>query len=162
MEELLNKVLKDNEVDISKERRPVPDVLSYEQAVRLVLDLAAQLSALIKNKQCILSVEKNQLEMIGESNFIFKSPDLFRVSFKNELLISKPFTYNKLMAPELEKIKVLPARVNLNVGYYSICKLAISLLNIDDKLIRLSPTKLYFLIDRMLKDDPEERRFIYI
>lgn len=162
MEELLNKVLKDNEVDISKERRPVPDILSYEQAVRMVLDLAAQLSALIKNKQCILSVEKNQLEMIGESNFIFKSPDLFRVSFKNELLISKPFTYNKLMAPELEKINVLPARVNLNVGYYSICKLAISLLNIDDKLIRLSPTKLYFLIDRMLKDDPEERRFVYI
>lgn len=82
---------------------------------------------------------------------------------KNELLISKPFVYSKnTMAPELEKIKALPASVNTNVGYYSICKLAISLLNIDNNLLRLRPSKLYFLIDRMLKDNADERRFIYI
>ena len=162
MEEQLLRVLKENDADISGERKPVPDILSYEQAVRLVLDLSAQLSMLIKNKQAILSVNKTQIEMIGDSNFIFKSIDLFRVSLKDQVLISKPFTYNKLMAPELENLKVLPSRVNLNVGYYAICKLAVSLLDIGNDITRLRPTKLFFLIERMFKSNPEERRFIYI
>ena len=58
MEEQLLQVLKENDADISGERKPVPDILSYEQAVRLVLDLSAQLSMLIKNKQAILSLIK--------------------------------------------------------------------------------------------------------
>ena len=100
--------------------------------------------------------------MIGENTFIIKDVDLFRVKSSGNLLISKPFTYNNLMAPELENLNTLPETVNANTGYYCICKLALSLLNLDNNLDRLRPTKLYFLMERILKEKPAERRFIFI
>lgn len=162
MEEQMTKFLKDTGVDVSQKKGPVPDILSYEQAVRLTLDVAAQLARLHEKRMGFISIRKEDIKMIGTNNFVISSPELFRVSWKNELLISKPFEYNELMAPELESIKTLPATVNANVGYYSICKLVLSLLNIDNNLARLSPTKLYYLMERIFKDDPDERRFIYI
>ena len=62
----------------------------------------------------------------------------------------------------LFKASTLPLRVNSNVGFYAICKLAISLLNIDNDINRLRPTKLYFLMDRILVENPEDRVFMYI
>ena len=162
MEEQMTKFLKDTGVDVSQKKGPVPDILSYEQAVRLTLDVAAQLSRLHEKRMGFISIRKEDIKMIGTNNFVISTPELFRVSWKNELLISKPFEYNELMAPELKSIKTLPSTVNANVGYYSICKLVLSLLNIDNNLARLSPTKLYYLMERIFKDDPDERRFIYI
>ena len=162
MEQLFIKQLQNSGADVSGERKPLPDILSYQQAVRLTLDLSAQLAKLHENKKGFISVSKEQIEMIGENTFIIKDVELFRVKSSANLLISKPFNYNNLMAPELKNLNTLPETVNSNVGYYCICMLALSLLNIDNNLDRLRPTKLYFLMERILKENPSERRFIFI
>jgi len=162
MEEQMISFLKKTGADVSGEKKPVPDILSYQQAVRLTLDIASQLAKLHEKRLGFISINKDQIHMVGENNFVIVNPELFRVNWKNELLISKPFTYNDLMAPELKQVNTLPSTVNSNVGYYAICNLVLSLLNIDNDINRLRPTKLYFLMERILKDNPNERRFIYI
>ena len=162
MEELLITQLQNSGADISGKRTPVPNILSYQQAVRLTLDISAQLAKLHENKKGFINIRKDQIDMIGENNFIIKEIELYRVKSNGELLISKPFQYNDLMAPELNNINTLPETVNSNVGFYCICKLVLSLLNINNNLDRLRPTKLYFLMERILKENPNERRFIYI
>jgi len=162
MEKELIKVLQKSGAEITDERKPLPEILSYRQAVRFVLDLSAQLAHLQENGKGFISITKKQIEIIGENNFIIKDTDIFRVNYDSQLLISKPFTYNSFMAPELKDKKTLPLRVNSNVGFYAICKLAISLLNIDNDINRLRPTKLYFLMDRILVENPEDRVFMYI
>lgn len=162
MEQLFIKQLQNSGADVSGQRKPLPDILSYQQAVRLTLDLSAQLAKLHENKKGFISVSKEQVEMIGENTFIIKEVELFRVKSSGNLLISKPFTYNNLMAPELKNLNTLPETVNANVGYYCICMLALSLLNVDNNLDRLRPTKLYFLMERILKENPNNRRFIFI
>lgn len=162
MEQLFIKQLQNSGADVSGERKPLPDILSYQQAVRLTLDLSAQLAKLHENKKGFISISKEQVEMIGENTFLIKEADLFRVKSNGNLLISKPFIYSNLMAPELKNLNTLPETVNSNVGYYCICMLVLSLLNIDNNLDRLRPTKLYFLMERILKENPSERRFIFI
>ena len=162
MEQVFIKQLQNSGADASGERKPLPNILSYQQAVRMTLDLSAQLAKLHENKKGFISISKQQVEMIGENSFIIKDIDLFRVKSNGDLLISKPFTFNNLMAPELKTLNTLPEIVNSNVGYYSICMLVISLLNIEGNLDRLKPTKLYFLMERILKETPSKRRFIYI
>lgn len=162
MEQLFIKQLQDSGADISGERKDIPNILSYQQAVRLTLDISAQLAKLHENNKGFISISKDQIEMIGENNFIIKSVDLFRVKSTGDLLISKPFQYNDFMAPELKNLNTLPETVNSNVGYYCICKLVLSLLNVENNLERLRPTKLYFLMERILKENSSDRRFIYI
>ena len=162
MEQIIIKQLQNSGADVSGPRKPLPDILSYQQAVRLVLDISAQLSKLHENMLGFIDISKEQIEMIGNNSFILKNPNLYRVKRNGEILISKPFTYNNVMAPELKTINTLPEIVNSNVGYYCLCKLVLSLLNIDNNLDRLRPTKLYFLMERILKENPLERRFIYI
>ena len=110
---------------------------------------------------------KNSSDCLIENLKEFDNYELYNVALSNQsgkgdLLISKPFTFNNLMAPELKTLNTLPEIVNSNVGYYSICMLVISLLNIEGNLDRLKPTKLYFLMERILKETPSKRRFIYI
>ena len=162
MEQLFIKQLQDSGADISGERKDIPNILSYQEAVRLTLDISAQLAKLHENNKGFISISKDQIEMIGENNFIIKSVDLFRVKSTGDLLISKPFQYNDFMAPELKNLNTLPETVNSNVGYYCICKLVLSLLNVENNLERLRPTKLYFLMERILKENSSDRRFIYI
>jgi hypothetical protein len=162
MEEQLIKVLINSGADVSGDRKELPSILDYHQAVRMTLDLAAQLTKMHENQRGIISITKEQVVMIGDNNFLLKELDLFRVDKNKKILISRPFEYNQLMAPELKDLNTLPSRVNSNVGYYSICKLVLSLLNIDNNVERLNPTKLYFLMDRIFNTDPEKRRFIYI
>ena len=92
MEQLFIKQLQNSGADVSGKRQPLPDILTYQQAVRLTLDLSAQLAKLHENKQGFISVSKEQVEMIGENTFIIKDVDLFRVKSSGNLLISKPFT----------------------------------------------------------------------
>jgi hypothetical protein len=162
MEEQLLQVLVNSGADVSGDRKELPEILNYQQAVRMTLDLAAQLTKMHENHRGFISVTKEQVVMIGDNNFLLKDLDMFRVDSNNKILISRPFEYNQLMAPELKDIDTLPSRVNSNVGYYSICKLVLSLLNIDNKLERLNPTKLFYLMKRIFSPDPEKRRFLYI
>ena len=73
----------------------------------MTLDLAAQLTKMHENIEFI-KITKEQVVMIGDNNFLLKDIDLFRVDSNNKILISRPFEYNQLMAPELKDIDTLP------------------------------------------------------
>ena len=139
----------------------VKEPIDYEDAVRLVLDIGAQLEVAEKNGKGFININMNDIKRTGEGSFLLISKDVYDIRNK-QLWITKPIKYNSEMAPELALITQLPAYVNINVSYYSLCKTILNSLDINKNIERLRPTKLYWLIKRATHKEPNNRRFLYI
>ena len=92
------------------------------------------------------------------------------ISIKKDALLS--FTYplkfsetaKELLAPELrEKLaaKVLPFTTSISVGYYSLAKLCLKCLALEEQLEVLRGSKMYYFFERCLRVEPAERVFLY-
>jgi len=63
-------------------------------------------------------------------------------------------------SPELLKIPVLPFITHRSASYYSLALLCLKQLNLS--LDKIEGTKLFYFLERCLKETPSERRLIYI
>ena len=79
MEEQLLQVLVNSGADVSGDRKELPEILNYQQAVRMTLDLAAQLTKMHENHRGFISVTKEQVVMIGDNNFLLKDILLLQI-----------------------------------------------------------------------------------
>lgn len=161
MEELFINVLKRSGATIDNKRDTITEILDYEDALRMALDIGAQLEAAEAEGKGYISVGLNNIRRLGNGSFILinESP----ANIKNDkLVITTPFKYTSDMAPELALISRLPAKVSPNVSYYSLVKNVLRVLDIGEDIERLRPTKLYYLIKRATEQIPNDRIFIYI
>lgn len=161
MEDLFIKVLKKNGSVVDSKRELIKEPLDYEDAVRLVLDIGAQLEEAETIGKGFINITMNDIIRFRNGGFLLISKDTYDIRNK-QLWITKPIKYNSKMAPELALISQLPAYVNTNVSYYSLCKTILNSLDINNNIERLSPTKLYWLIKRATNKEPDNRHFIYI
>tara|TARA_Y100000389_G_C17445524_1_gene511360 strand:+ start:369 stop:854 length:486 start_codon:yes stop_codon:yes gene_type:complete len=161
MEDMFINVLNINGGKVDNKRESVKEPIDYEDAVRLVLDIGAQLEVAEKNGKGFININMNDIKRTGEGSFLLISKDVYDIRNK-QLWITKPIKYNSEMAPELALITQLPAYVNINVSYYSLCKTILNSLDINKNIERLRPTKLYWLIKRATHKEPNNRRFLYI
>ena len=80
-----------------------------------------------------------------------------------QLVLVYPTVYplpSERCAPELLKIPVLPFITHRSASYYSLALLCLKQLNLS--LDKIEGTKLFYFLERCLKETPSERRLIYI
>jgi hypothetical protein len=146
------------------------------QAAQILETLAMQLNYLLQyESKTIIGYAANQILLINEETPAFLGLELVAdvAEGTNLATISGLFnTKDFFAAPELFKIKVLPAHIHFKVSYYSLACLIISLLienggkeeltlkHLDTHHIK--NTKLYWLLSRCLLEDPNKRSIIFI
>ena len=144
--------------------------LDYQKALQLTICLGHQLTALTNSGFGISYITPDDITIIDDNWFLITNLSNVVPLYKEKMLkIVKPITKNKdkpiFIAPEIKQISTLPAIVNQSCGFYSIaalCMFSLGLTDINKNLIRLSPTPLYFLLERCLQEDPEKRVFLLI
>ena len=159
------------------------NTLSIPDAAKYLETLATQLNYLLQHgSKTILGYNPNQIIVINETPAFLGSEFIADLDYCSEgtepdlATICCPFNPLKdfFPAPELLKIKHLPAQVHFKVAYYSLATLIIYGLNKEMKtepninpIIYLDThpiknTKLYWLLSRCLEEDPNKRSIVFI
>ena len=166
--------------------------MPYNLALKMTHNLVTQLKYLITNfSQTFLGYSPENLIVIDKHKFVYLCND-FLLDIKNgndynndndndndyNVLISYPFTRDDFfMAPELYCIKEIPSFVNYKVSYFSLgCLILFALIgdNIDSDIedlqeikkhldsLFIKNTKLYWLLERCLVEEPKNRSILFI
>ena len=146
-------------------------------------NLVTQLNYLISHfSKTFLGFSPENLIIVDKSKFVYLC-DEFLLDIieneENEVLIKFPFGNNDFFwAPELSLIKEIPSFVNYKVSYYSLGYLILYTLLGDDNFIKddgeeiiikdkmstitIKNTKLYWLLERCLIEEPKNRSILFI
>lgn len=162
MKDIVKKSLMDANRKVTKKRDSINLPLNYSQALRMIFDLKIQIDALKKNNKAFIDINIDNIKLTGENTFIIDNfPQLYAIK-NDKILISKPYSKSKYIAPELNNVDKLPIKINESASYFCISKLILDILNIDNNIKRIYPTKLFYLLERILVENPEKRTFLYI
>jgi hypothetical protein len=117
--------------------------LNYQQAVQLALNLGSQIAALadgfiIGNLSSTVALEEGKMEIV------------------------RAVDCHSCTAPEVEKVDTLPSLVNMSAIYYSIALLCLECMGISREMREIRGSKLYYMLGRCLRHDPQRREFLYI
>ena len=161
--------------------------LTYNLALKMTHNLVTQLNYLITHfSKTFLGFSLKNLIIIDKSKFVYLSNEFLLDIIKNnnnendeKLLIKSPFTRDDFfLAPELLSVKEIPSFVNYKVSYFSLGYLILyTLLGHDsdseelqekDKIshrmttLSIKNTKLYWLLERCLVEEPKNRSILFI
>ena len=161
--------------------------LTYNLALKMTHNLVTQLNYLITQfSKTFLGFSPKNLIIIDKSKFVYLCDEFLLDIIKNgengeKLLIKSPFTRDDFfLAPELLSVKEIPSFVNYKVSYFSLGYLILScLLGYDmesdsedlpekDKIshrmttLYIKNTKLYWLLERCLVEEPKNRSILFI
>ena len=165
MEQILIQALQINGNNITEKttKNKLSSDLDYEQCIRMILDIGAQIELLKEHGIGILFVTKNDVLQLSTGGYILSTDILsFKCNKNGEINIDKPFDTSIIgIAPELIKINQLPSLVSYNVAYFSLKQLVLEVMQLD-KIGQLEPTKLYYLIERCSQENPSDRVFVLI
>jgi hypothetical protein len=158
---------------------------TYNLALKMTHNLVTQLNYLITHfSKTFLGFSPKKLIIVDKSKFIYLCDEFLLDIIKNEenkenMLISFPFTRDDFFfAPELLSIKEIPSFVNYKVSYFSLGCLILYCLLGDDidsedlkekdiidhkmKTLFIKNTKLYWLLERCLVEEPRNRSILFI
>jgi len=150
--------------------------VSYDVALRIIYSLSNQISYLLKvqnkcfyafNPQNILVIDNNKFIYVSNEHLLNYNPE------KNSICFTCPFNKdNGFYSPEVLSINTIPHEINYTNIYYSLASFVIYVLfeskvvinsnNIDNILIEIKDTKLYWLLKRCLLEIPKERKLCFI
>ena len=163
--------------------------ITYNLALKMTNNLVTQLNYLITHfSKTFLGFSLKNLIIIDKSKFVYLSNEFLLDIIKNnnnendeKLLIKSPFTRDDFfLAPELLSVKEIPSFVNYKVSYFSLGLLILYTLlgdNIDGdsedlqekdkvshrmKTLIIKNTKLYWLLERCLVEEPKNRSILFI
>jgi hypothetical protein len=158
--------------------------LPYNLALKMTLNLVTQLNYLITQfSKTFLGFSPKNLIIIDKSKFVYLCDEFLLDIIKNgeNLLIKSPFTQDDFFfSPELLSIKEIPSFVNYKVSYFSLGYLILyTLLGHDSdsdsedlpekdiishrmNTLIIKNTKLYWLLERCLVEEPKNRSILFI
>ena len=159
--------------------------LTYNLALKMTYNLVTQLNYLITQfSKTFLGFSPKNLIIIDKSKFIYLCDEFLLDIIKNgengeKILIKSPFTRDDFfLAPELLSIKEIPTFINYKVSYFSLGYLILYILLGDDidsedlqekdkichrmKTLIIKNTKLYWLLERCLVEEPKNRSILFI
>ena len=135
--------------------------LDYFQVVQLALNLGTQIAALAKLGRGFPMLDCNNI--IVCSGFIITNPASSSCTLENDKLkIVRVPEITDTAAPEIGRINSLPSTIHMSAIYYSIALICLKCLGINREMKEIHGSKLYYLLQRCLRDDPETREFLYI
>ena len=161
--------------------------LTYNLALKMTYNLVTQLNYLITQfSKTFLGFSPKNLIIIDKSKFIYLCDEFLLDIIKNgenieKLLIKSPFTCDDFfLAPELLSVKEIPSFINYKVSYFSLGYLILYTLLGDDidndsedlqekdkishrmETLIIKNTKLYWLLERCLVEEPKNRSILFI
>jgi hypothetical protein len=158
--------------------------LTYNLALKMTHNLVTQLNYLITQfSKTFLGFSPKNLIIIDKSKFVYLCDEFLLDIIKNgeKMLIKSPFTRDDFfLAPELLSVKEIPSFVNYKVSYFSLGYLILSCLLGHDmesdnedlpekdkishqmKTLIIKNTKLYWLLERCLVEEPKNRSILFI
>ena len=165
--------------------------IAYDLGLKMTHNLVTQLNYLITHfSQTFLGYSLENLIVIDKHKFVYLSDEyLLDINDEENIFIKSPFSSNDFFwAPELLKVKEIPAFIHYKVSYFSLgCLLLDPLLEKveqnDQLLDQLSEkveqinlpfekmeqikdsiknTKLYWLLERCLIKEPKNRSILFI
>jgi hypothetical protein len=163
--------------------------LTYNLALKMTHNLVTQLNYLITQfSKTFLGFSPKNLIIIDKSKFVYLSDEFLLDIIKNnnddndeKLLIKSPFTRDDFFfSPELLSVKEIPSFVNYKVSYFSLGLLILYTLLGDDndnnsedlpekdkishrmETLIIKNTKLYWLLERCLVEEPKNRSILFI
>lgn len=168
-----------NSVTTLKEyEKKIKSKWSYEKCQIFISYLIKQLIELLNNKYSFYGYSPNSIIVVNENIFFQISTEYLLPISKNEILINFPFSKTFFLSPEIIEITNIPVKMNYKCIYYSIAAITTYLLvnknicqmntnsemnyNIEDILIAIKGTKLYWFLLRALNLNIEKRSLIYI
>tara|TARA_Y100000741_G_scaffold221663_1_gene168983 strand:+ start:521 stop:1093 length:573 start_codon:yes stop_codon:yes gene_type:complete len=134
--------------------------LNYHQAVQLALNLGTQIVALAELGKGLISLRQD--DVIVCSGFLIGDLSNTVALEGNQLEIVRAVDQHHCIAPEVEKLDTLPSVVHMSAIYYSIAVLCLECMDISREMREIQGSKLYYLLDRCLRPDPQTREFLYI
>lgn len=140
--------------------------LDYHTAQRLVVCLGLQLTTLTGLGYGLASIAFTDITVIDKDWYLLTNLSSAMPLIRNsQLRIIKPLGTKGFLAPELKQITQLPAIVDQSCAFYSIALLCLAAMKLSDKpddIKLLFPSPLYFLLERCLLKNPEERVFLLV
>ena len=161
--------------------------LTYNLALKMTHNLVTQLNYLITQfSKTFLGFSLKNLIIIDKSKFVYLCDEFLLDIIKNgengeKLLIKSPFTRDDFFfSPELLSVKEIPSFVNYKVSYFSLGYLILYTLlgndmesdseDLQEKekeshrmtTLSIKNTKLYWLLERCLVEEPKNRSILFI
>lgn len=165
MSQILTDTLNDSGISLGKIGKNLSkETLQYNQCVRMILDIGAQIERLKENGYGLLNIDPSMVFKTSSGAFILSSQsDLYYKCTRTGMLdITRPFKKSDSMAPEVLAIDSLPSETSYTAAYYTLGHLACDVLGIDRDIFLLKPSKLYFLLERCMHENPSSRVFLFI
>jgi hypothetical protein len=142
---------------------PVPAKMPYTAVERMTRQLVQQLQALEARGYTLFFWQGADILLVNEEYYLLANlTQLVPIKYK-QLVLNYPTVYpfpSAVCAPELLKMAALPFITHKSASYYSLALLCLSKLNLS--LETLQGTKLYYFLERCLKEEPSERYLYYI
>ena len=149
---------------------------NYDEVETLAFHLSLQLNLLEKRGYTMLYLQPSHIVKIrsrSRSRYMYLLVDLTQLVplsniDSNKLVLNYPEIYpfpKGVCAPELYTIGVLPFITHRSASYYSLGLLCLYLLHHQNQnlsLNHLRDTPLFYFLERCLKEEPIERRCIFI
>jgi hypothetical protein len=162
----LDNFLKEREKNCGK------SVVSYDDCLKMLHDLEEQNQRLIRESWCIFCIRCEDILVIDGEKFVFANSDYVKqMDSRGKIQFFSPFRRVGFFSPEIGGIAVLPSSVDWKIFYYSLGLLIVFCVSgkrIEDKsllvdsLKHIEKTKLYWAILRLVEQDVEMRRFLYV
>ena len=134
--------------------------LDYHQAVQLALNLGTQIVALAKIRRGLISLHQD--DVIVCAGFPIGDLSNTMALEGDQLEIIRAVDIHPCMAPEVEKLDTLPSVVHVSTIYYSIALLCLECMGISREMQEIRGSKLYYMLDRCLRSNPQTRGLLYI
>jgi len=148
---------------------PLPAQLPYAEVEILAQHLTLQLHALERRGYSLLFWQPEDIWLVNNTfNLLVNLTHLvpLRRSQPLQLFLAYPLILPKAAcAPEVLQMTALPFIAHRSCSYYSLALLCLRLLCLQQlnlSLESLQGTKLYYFLERCMKENPEERRCLQL
>lgn len=149
------------------------NIVTYETTLSLISSLSTQLKYLNnKLNHTFYQYNPENVIIIDSSQFIYVScSELMPLVEDKTIIFNYPFKKSKFSAPEILNIDTLPKKIYDKSSYYSLGMLTIYVflskipkdeIEMDESLIPIKQTKLYWFLLKALNADPTKRNLLFI
>ena len=143
---------------------PLPAQLPYSEVEILAQHLTLQLHALERRGYSLLFWQPEDIWLVNNTFYLLVNLTHLvplRRSQPLQLFLAYPLILPKAAcAPEVLEMTALPFIAHRSCSYYSLALLCLQQLNLS--LESLQGTKLYYFLERCMKENPEERRCLQL
>ena len=141
--------------------------MTYAEGETLALDLGLQWEILKEKGYTVLDMPPEAIRAYKNGHYgldvkSLEDEDLLVPVENGKAIIDCPLEYGDRMAPELMFVIRVPAVCNPTAALYSLKCLCVEQMEVAHNLEAIAGTKLFYLLERCSRPDPNDRCFLFV